>query len=85
MLITEIEIYLDKPEKKNLTEIHLLERRMLSKRNAYSSALRWNRADMFEEQQGGQRARAEKPEGRRLTYIKFYLSNSSFPLSDVQQ
>lgn len=47
---------------------------MLSKRiaYAYSSALRWNRADEFEEQQGGQRAGAEKPEGRRLTYIKSY-------------
>lgn len=44
---------------------------MLSKRTAYSSALGWNRADVLEEQQG-QRARAEKPEGRRLTYIKFY-------------
>lgn len=47
---------------------------MLSKRTAYaySSALGWNRAYVFEEQQGGQRAGAEKPEGRRLTYIKFY-------------
>lgn len=74
MLITEIEIYLEKNRKKKPTEIHLLERRMLSKRTACacSSALRWTRADVFEEQQGGQRAGAEKPEGRRLTYIKFY-------------
>lgn len=74
MLITEIEIYLEKNRKKKPTEIHLLERRMLSKRTAYaySSALRWNRADVFEEKQGGQRAGAEKPENKRLTYINFY-------------
>lgn len=47
LLITETEIYLDKPEKEK-SETHRLERIKMRKMSVYSRAFRWNKAAVFE-------------------------------------